>query len=92
MNFKEICNNIKEELKILIKEELCLKSISFSNSSESKELIIYFAWNQEQYEEYFQEREILRNNIKNILKKNHFILNRSKSTSAKFIFKYIKND
>lgn len=87
-NFTQICVELKEYIKILSKNEECIKSISFSISDEKKEFIIYFAWNRENYEDLSNERTIFRENIKAFIKVKGLTLNIIQSNSARLVFQF----
>lgn len=80
-------DSLKNFLRNLSKNENSLKSISFSVNTEEKELICYFAWKQEGYNDFFVERDIFRKNIISYMQKYGFKLNKKKSNPAKYIFK-----
>lgn len=87
-DFLELCNKLRSEIKELIKKESkIIKSISFSQSEEKREFVIFFTWLKEGYEENYQERDILRNCVKSLVTSNNFAFNLKKSTPAKYIFK-----
>lgn len=79
-------DSLKNYIKNLAKDEKSLKSISFSNNEDKKELICYFAWQREFYNNYFIERDIFRKQIISYLEKYGFKLNKKYSTAAKYVF------
>lgn len=86
---EDIFNEIKTKIKkISEKEKKCLRSISFSTYIDKKEIIIYFTWNKERYDNYYKDRDIFRNNIKEYLNSKHFYLNVKESNSARYNFYY----
>ena len=78
--------SLKNYIKDLAKNEVSLKSISFSINEENKEFVIYFTWLKESYNKFFVERDIFRNNVLTYLSKYGFKLNKKKSNPAKYIF------
>lgn len=84
---KEIkIESLKNYIKNLAKDEISIKSISFSVNEEAKELVCYFTWKQEFYNKYFVERDIFRKNIISYLSKYGYKLNKKKSNAAKYTF------
>lgn len=86
MNIQKAFEDFKAEVREISKEEVSLKSISFSKVQEdTEELICYFAWKQTE-----KNLTIYRNNfreiVKKIARKYFLIFNRKKSTATKFIF------
>lgn len=79
-------DSLKNYIKNLAKEEISLKSISFSVNEENKEFICYFAWQKEFYNKYFVERDIFRKQIISYLSKYGYKLNKKHSTAAKYVF------
>jgi len=81
-------NILKKEIRDFVKNEQCLKSISFSYNDVviKKEFICYFAWQQTFYSKYFKERDSIRNNVIKYLEKYNFRLNKKISTAAKYVF------
>lgn len=79
-------DSLKNYIKNLAKDEVSLKSISFSVNEEKKEFICYFAWQQEFYNKYFVERDIFRKQIISYMEKYGYKLNKKHSTAAKYIF------
>lgn len=84
---KEIkIDSLKSYIKNLAKEEISLKSISFSFNEDKKEFICYFAWQQELYNKYFIERDNFRKQIISYLSNYGYKLNKKNSTASKYIF------
>lgn len=84
---KEIkIDSLKSYIKNLAKDEISLKSISFSCNEEKKEFICYFAWQQEFYNKYFVERDIFRKQIISYLSNYGYKLNKKVSTASKYVF------
>lgn len=86
MNIQKAFEDFKIEVKEISKDEVSLKSISFSRVQEdTTELTCYFAWKQTE-----KNLTVYRNNfrevVKKIARKYFLIFNRKKSTATKFIF------
>lgn len=79
-------DSLKNYIKNLTKNESCLKSISFSFNEENREFICYFAWQQNLYNQFFVERDIVRKNVISYLNKYNFCLNKKKSSASKYVF------
>lgn len=79
-------DSLKNYIKNLAKDEISLKSISFSVNEKGKELICYFTWKKELYNQFFKERDIFRNNVISYLAKYGYKLNKKKSNPAKYLF------
>ena len=77
----------KEKLYIkqLALKEKSIKSISFSTNE--KELIVYFTWKQDNYNSFYEERNIFRENVKNyLINQKYLFFKRLKSNSNKYTF------
>lgn len=86
MNIQKAFEDFKIEVKEISKDEVSLKSISFSRVQEdTTELTCYFAWKQTE-----KNLTVYRNNfrevVKKIARKYFLIFNRKKSTATKFTF------
>ena len=79
-------DSLKNYIKNLAKDEISLKSISFSVNEEKKEFVCYFAWKLELYSKYFVERDNFRKQIISYLNKYGYKLNKKHSTAAKYVF------
>lgn len=81
----------KNYIKNLANSEISIKSISFS-ISEDNEFIIYFTWKQNEYNQYYVERDNFRKLVKSYLINRGFCFNAKSSTSTKYIFINNKKD
>lgn len=81
-------DSLKNYIKNLAKEEVSLKSISFSTNEETKEFVCYFTWKKELYNKFFKERDIFRNVVISYLAKYGYKLNKKKSNPSKYLFIY----
>ena len=88
LTLKEIFEEAKVYIKNLANDERSLKSISFSVSEEKKEFIVYFTWKKDNYDSFYADRDIFRENIKNYMKSVFFHLNLLKSNPSKYTFNF----
>ena len=87
---KDSATSIKDNVKELSKEEIAIKSISFSIPKDEQQITIYFTWKKEEYSKFHKERNIFRNVVRDYIQAQNYKLNIKDSTPAKYIFDKIK--